>query len=152
MKGILNRTVPKFMYFAQGTKFSWHKSLTCRECAQLSPVSMKHVQSGSSCTIVSSFVTICHWQKENKKHPIYDIFSVISVLVRSRTKLTHYGQKKTCKWHPSATCLECLQIDIVRYRSSYYTPRPYVHTARKRKTWQKAHFRVFCISSKKTSK
>ena len=37
-RGLCDRTVPKFMHYAQEAKFSWHKSLTCSKYAQHSLV------------------------------------------------------------------------------------------------------------------
>ena len=48
-------------------------------------VSTKHVQSGSSCTVVWSFVHHSQLSERNIKHTKYDIFSVLSVpLCRTR--------------------------------------------------------------------
>ena len=73
-RGCFDRSVPKFMHYVQEAKSSWHKML--QKTVSCTIVSMKHLQSGSSCTMVSPFVP---WQKENQKHTKYDIFSVLSV-------------------------------------------------------------------------
>ena len=52
-----------------------HYSVSC------TVVFMKHVQSGYSCIIESPLFTIYPWQKENQKHPKYEIFSFLSVPV-----------------------------------------------------------------------
>ena len=58
----------------------------------------KHIQRGSSCTIVSPFVHHIPLPKENQKHPKYDIFSSPSLTVcRTRpTKIIRkYQESKT---------------------------------------------------------
>ena len=59
-RGVLSDgTVHKFMHYAQETKFSDHKSLNVQNVhnsVSCAVVFMKHIQSGSSCTIVLLFV------------------------------------------------------------------------------------------------
>ena len=86
-----DRTVPQFMHYAQKTKFSWHKSLNCPECGQLSLVycsvhktCVKRFLLHYSAAISSLYIPA----ERKQKHIKYDISSVISVPdCRTRPKL-----------------------------------------------------------------
>ena len=64
---LIDRSVPKFMHYAQETKFCWHKSLTCPECAQLSLVYCSvHETCEERFLLCRLLITILPWQNKKK--------------------------------------------------------------------------------------
>ena len=73
------------MHYAQEKKFSWHKSLTCPEYAQLSLVSSSLHEACGEEFLLHDSVAFCspyiQGRKKTKNTLKYDIFNVLSVPV-----------------------------------------------------------------------
>ena len=134
-----------------------HNSVSC------TGVSMKYIQGGSSCTIVSTFVHHLSMAERKEKHPKYDIFSVLSAPVcrarpnKIRMSVSQLHPKLRSmqkKWrfldkpvqliqnvHRFASC--CIGQDLLHTSA---------HAARKRQTWWKARSRrSLRLSAQRTS-
>ena len=151
------------MQNVQETKFSWHRSLIRPKCSQVSlvystVVSMKHVPTVSSRTIVSPFLSLV---KENQKHPKYGIFSLLPVPVcrscptKIRISFSQLFPKlrimhKKGLFHD--TPVQLVQ-NVHRFTSCAIGRHlTLLHKARKRKTSWKSQFRFYLrLSAQKTS-
>ena len=58
-------------------------------------------------------------------------------------KVRQFPLKRTVRGHTTAKCPGCAPIRLLHQRPSCFTPRPYAHTARKRKIWWKTRFRCY---------
>ena len=139
------------MHYAQKTKFSWHKSLKCPECAHVSVV---HCSVHETCA--ERFLLHCSFafcspyipgRKKTKNKCTFRTYVQNSFNkdshVRKPTvpKVTHNGQKRTFPWHTTATCPEGLPIRVMRYRPSHESE----------KHGKKHGFIVICVSAQRTS-
>ena len=96
-----------------------HNSVSC------TVVSMNHMQSGSSSTIVSPFVHHISLADRNRKYHKDDIFFYLRIYVHTSSnqgshirkptvpKVMHYGQERTFPWHNNATSPEYAPIRLM---------------------------------------
>ena len=138
-----------------GNKFSWHKTLTCPECAQFSLVYFSVPGPCAEQLLLHYSVAFCSpyiFAKKKTQNTVkYDVFSVLSVHVwRTRsTKIRFSVSQQYSMWrimykegrfHDTTVLL----VQNVHRFASYPLGQVILHssayTAQKRKTWLKARF------------